>query len=297
MDVLTPTKPRNVRREKTMRIWLWISLVANMGIVVTGGIVRLTGSGLGCPTWPRCTDDSFVAHPELGIHGAIEFGNRTLTFVLVAAALGAFIAVIRAVGPFTKLFWITLGGGIGIILQAVVGGVLVWLNLDPTLVSIHLILSIALIVVCVWALVLAYRREPTPVGPAVRALTVVTFALVMLSIWVGTLTTGAGPHAGDADSPRNGLDIEWIARLHAMSAWLVVLATLACVVVFHRARLAYPQRVSLLLFATVLLQGAIGYLQYFLGIPVGIVWMHMVGLVLLTAAAAWQLFTTKAETP
>lgn len=295
MDVMTEN--RTSRRERTMRVWLWISLVANMGIVVTGAIVRLTGSGLGCPTWPRCTDDSFVPHGELGIHGAIEFGNRLLTFVLVAAALGAFITVWRVWGRATKLWWVTLAVGIGIILQAVVGGVLVRLDLDPTLVSVHLIISIVLIVLCVWALVLAHRRAPVLVDARLRALSIVTFALVMLSIWLGTLTTGAGPHAGDATAERNGLDIESIARVHALSAWAVVLATLACVVVFHRARLEYPRKVSVLLFAVVLLQGVIGYVQYFLGVPITIVWMHMVGLVLLTAAAAWQLLTTKVEKP
>lgn len=295
MDVMTEN--RTSRRERTMRVWLWISLMANMGIVVTGAIVRLTGSGLGCPTWPRCTDDSFVPHGELGIHGAIEFGNRLLTFVLVAAALGAFITVWRVWGRATKLWWVTLAVGIGIILQAVVGGVLVRLDLDPTWVSAHLIISIVLIVLCVWALVLAHRRAPVLIGARLRALSIVTFALVMLSIWLGTLTTGAGPHAGDATAERNGLDIESIARVHALSAWAVVLATLACVVVFHRARLEYPRKVSVLLFAVVLLQGVIGYVQYFLGVPITIVWMHMVGLVLLTAAAAWQLLTTKVEKP
>jgi heme a synthase len=282
-------------REKHARIWLWISLIANMGIVVTGGIVRITGSGLGCPTWPTCTEQSLVPHGELGIHGAIEFGNRLLTFVLAAAALGAFITVGRAFGRGTKLRRITLAVGIGIIVQALVGGVTVWVDLHPAFVGVHLVLSIVLIVLCVWALVLAYRRAPVLVDGKLRALTIATFVAVLLSIVLGALTTGAGPHAGDASSPRNGLDIESIARLHALSAWLVVLLTAACIFVFHRARLPYPQRVSIILFATVLLQGVIGYVQYFLGIPVGIVWMHMVGLVLLTAAAAWQLFTTKVE--
>lgn len=278
--------------ERPMRIWLWISLICNMGIVVTGGIVRLTGSGLGCPTWPRCTDESFVPHGELGLHGAIEFGNRLLTFVLIAAALGAFIAVWRARGPFSKLWWITFGVGIGIMMQGVVGGITVWLDLHPTIVSVHLIASIVLIVVCVWALQLAYGRPPARVGRGLRGLTIATFASVCLSIWVGTLTTGAGPHAGDLESPRNGLDIEWIARLHSLSAWLVVAFVAACVIAFARGRHAYPRMVSLVLMAAVLLQGAIGYLQYFLGVPISIVWMHMVGLVVLTAAAAWQLFST-----
>ena len=278
--------------ERALRTWLWISLVCNMGIIVTGAVVRLTGSGLGCPTWPRCTDESYVPHEAYGIHGVIEFGNRLLTFVLIIAALGAFIAAWRNRGIRSKLWWITLGVGLGIPLQAIVGGITVLTQLDPSWVAPQLLLSVVLIVVCVWALAVGYRVTPTPVAPGARWLVVATFAASMVSIVLGTVVTGAGPHAGDASAPRNGADIESVARIHALSAWLVVALVVACVWLFARTRQSRPARAARLTLATVALQGLIGYLQYFLGLPVGIVILHMVGLTVLTAAASWLLVST-----
>lgn len=278
--------------ERALRTWLWISLVCNMGIIVTGAVVRLTGSGLGCPTWPRCTDESYVPHEAYGIHGVIEFGNRLLTFVLIIAALGAFIAAWRNRGFRSKLWWITLGVGLGIPLQAIVGGITVLTQLDPSWVAPHLLLSVVLIVVCVWALAVGYRVAPTPVAPGARWLVVATFAASMVSIVLGTVVTGAGPHAGDASAPRNGADIESVARIHALSAWLVVALVVACVWLFARTRQSRPARAARLTLATVALQCLIGYLQYFLGLPVGIVILHMVGLTVLTAAASWLLVST-----
>ena len=288
MDVLT----KLVDGERALRSWLWISLICNMGIIVTGAVVRLTGSGLGCPTWPRCTDESYTPHEAYGIHGVIEFGNRLLTFVLIAAALGAFIAAWRNRGARSKLWWITLGVGLGIPLQAIVGGITVLTQLDPVWVAPHLLLSVVLIVVCVWALRVGYGVSPTPVAPGARWLVVATFAASMVSIVLGTVVTGAGPHAGDAASPRNGADIESVARIHALSAWLVVALVVACVWLFTRTRQARPARAARLTLITVALQGVIGYLQYFLGLPVGIVILHMVGLTVLTAAVSWLLVST-----
>ena len=282
--------------ERALRTWLWISLVCNMGIIVTGAVVRLTGSGLGCPTWPRCTEDSYVPHPSYGIHGVIEFGNRLLTFVLIAAAIGAFVAAWRNRGARSKLWWINLGIGLGIPFQAVIGGFTVWSNLNPFVVALHLLLSVALIVLCVWALRVGYRTEPEPVAPGLRWLVHATFWAAMLSIWVGTIVTGSGPHAGDANSPRTGFDIEFVARLHGLSAWLVVALSVASLVVLLRSGHRRAARAARLLVITVVLQGAIGYLQYFLGVPVGIVILHMVGLTLLTAAAAWLLVSTTRRT-
>ena len=291
MDVLT----KLVDGERALRRWLWISLICNMGIIVTGAVVRLTGSGLGCPTWPRCTDESYTPHEAYGIHGVIEFGNRLLTFVLVAAALGAFIAAWRNRGARSKLWWITLGVGLGIPLQAIVGGITVLTQLDPVWVAPHLLLSVVLIVVCVWALRVGYGVSPTPVAPGARWLVIATFAASMVSIVLGTVVTGAGPHAGDASSPRNGADIESVARIHALAAWLVALVV-ACVWLFTRTRQARPARAARLTLITVALQGVIGYLQYFLGLPVGIVILHMVGLTVLTAAASWLLVSTTRST-
>lgn len=282
-----------VDSERALQRWAWASLICNMGIVVTGGIVRITGSGLGCDTWPQCQPGSFTPHGESGVHEYIEFGNRLLTFVLCAVALGAFVAAHRVRGARSKLWWLNLWIGIGIIAQAVIGGITVLLDLHPYAVNLHLAVSIALIVIATWALLLAYRRVPTLVERRHRGLTVATFCVAMLSVVTGALTTGAGPHAGDEHAIRNGLDIESIARVHAISAWLVVIFATICIIAFQRAKLSHPARVALCFLGAVLLQGVIGYIQYFLGIPAGVVWLHMAGLTVLTAAAAWLLLSVR----
>lgn len=283
--------------DRALRTWLWISLVCNMGIIVTGAVVRLTASGLGCSEWPRCTPDTWTNTPEAGIHGFIEFGNRLLTFVLAAAALGAFIAAWRNRGRLSRLWWLTLGVGIGIPFQGVIGGFTVWSGLNPFVVALHLLLSVLLIVLCVWALALGYRVHPTPLAPGARWLVVVTFTATMASIWLGTVVTGSGPHAGDSTAPRTGFDLEFVSRLHALSAWLVVGLAIVCLVVFARSRLEQPRKSARLLLVTVALQGVIGYVQYFFGLPIGVVALHMVGLTLLTVAASWLLFSTRSGHP
>lgn len=293
MDVLI----KLVDGERALRKWLWASLICNMGIIVTGAVVRLTGSGLGCSEWPRCTPDTWTTTRELGAHGVIEFGNRLLTFVLVAVAVGAFAAAWRNRGLRSKLWWITLGIGLGIPFQAVIGGFTVWSALNPFVVALHLLLSVALIILCVWALHVGYRTQPTPVAPKARWLVLAAFAATMLAIWLGTVTTGTGPHAGDANSPRTGFDLVLVSRIHALSAWLSVALAVACVWLFGRTKQAQPARASRYLLVTLALQGVIGYIQYFFGLPIVVVALHMVGLTLLTAAAAWLLFSTRAGAP
>lgn len=291
MDVLK----KLVDSEHALRRWLWISLVCNMGIIVTGAVVRLTASGLGCSEWPRCTPETWTTTTEAGIHGAIEFGNRLLTFVLAAAAIGAFIAAWRNRGALTRLWWLTLVVGIGIPFQGVIGGFTVWSDLNPFVVAIHLLLSVALIVICVWALALGYQVTPTTLVAGQRWLVLITFVATMVSIWLGTVVTGSGPHAGDASAPRTGFDLEMVSRIHALSAWLVVALTVLCLYVLAKTRQPQPMKAARLLLITVALQGLIGYIQYFFGLPVLVVGLHMVGLTLLTAAAAWLLVSTRGE--
>ena len=143
MDVLSV-----VRGRSALRRWAVVSLIMNMVIVVTGGLVRLTGSGLGCPTWPKCTDESYLTHPALGVHGAIEFGNRLLTFVLIIAAVLTFVSALlyREDGrPRRDLRWLTAGMALGIPLQGVIGGITVLTQLNPYVVALHLVLSMILI--------------------------------------------------------------------------------------------------------------------------------------------------------
>ncbi len=300
MDVMTPA--RTVRIPlidgvRSMRGWLIASLVCNMGIIITGAVVRVTGSGLGCSTWPECHEGSYVPHGESGIHGYIEFGNRLLTFVLIVAALGAFISVWRNRGARSKLWWLTLGIGLGIPFQGVIGGITVLAQLNPWVVALHLLLSVTLVVLCVWSVVLGFDVAPEPVGRTGRWLAIATFAFAMLAIWLGTVVTGAGPHAGDANAVRNGLEITSITRLHSLSAWATGFLTLVSLWWFRRSGTKYALRVALVLVGALLFQGIIGYVQYFLGLPIGVVILHLVGLTLVNAAAAWLLFATRAEAP
>lgn len=294
MDVLT--RPSLLDRlfgtRRALVVWLIASLVCNMGIIVTGAIVRLTASGLGCPTWPRCTDDSYVPVPEQGVHGLIEFGNRLLTFVLIIAAVGAAVAAFRATQD-RLLRIMTIGIGIGIPFQGVIGGLTVWSGLNPFVVALHLLLSVALIVACTWTVLRGKQAEPTPVPPLARLGVVATFVLAMIAIWIGTVVTGSGPHSGDHGAARTGFNIETVARFHGISAWLLLGATIATLVLLHRANAARPRRAAMLLLAAVLIQGVIGYAQYLDGLPIWLVTLHMVGITLITLTASLLLFTTR----
>jgi cytochrome c oxidase assembly protein subunit 15 len=277
--------------QATVLRWAWASVVANTLIVLTGGLVRLTGSGLGCPTWPRCTDDSFVPRGELGVHGVIEFGNRMLTYVLVAVALGTLIAVWRWAGssPATRRLAVVLA--LGIPFQGVIGGITVLTDLNPWIVSLHLLLSMALICGSVLLVVQMRGATGTPVPARSVALARLTFAALIVVVYLGTAVTGSGPHAGDAASPRNGLDPHVMSHVHAASVYVLVALTLATVVVLRRTSAA-PYAVILL--GVELLQGTIGFVQYFTDLPVALVAAHLVGAALLMAAGTRLLLAAQA---
>jgi cytochrome c oxidase assembly protein subunit 15 len=271
--------------DSRVRFIAWASLVCQVLLIGTGGAVRLTGSGLGCPTWPRCTDDSFVSTPEMGIHGVIEFGNRLLTFVLTLVVILAFLAVLRIRRVRPELFRITLVQGLSIPFQAVLGGITVLTGLNPYIVGAHFVVSVVLVALTT---VLVYRvlhgprgtRAATPRGYALlaRAAAVV----VAVTVVVGILTTGAGPHAGDAATPRNGLAPEVMEHVHSWPAYATLLLTVALVVWTLRAGL--PRRFPLLLLAVELVQIAVGLLQARTGLPPVLVGSHMVLAALLVAA-------------
>ncbi len=276
---------RVVRGPRALPRWAIASLVANIGIVVTGGLVRLTGSGLGCPTWPRCTDDSFVAHPELGMYGAIEFGNRLLTFVLIVVAVLTFVSAALHRDPDRPdrggrrrdLFWLSGVLALGIPAQGVVGGITVLTDLNPYLVGLHLLLSMVLISLSVWLVRLTRGLTARPVSAALATLPRVTLALLWVAVVVGTVLTGSGPHAGDADVPRNGLDPVLLTHLHTGAVYATVAGTLACVVLLR-------SRAALLLLAVEGVQAGIGVAQYHLGLPIGLVLLHLLGAALAIAA-------------
>jgi cytochrome c oxidase assembly protein subunit 15 len=265
------------------------NLVANVGIVVTGGAVRLTGSGLGCPTWPRCTDRSYVPHGELGVHGVIEFGNRTLTFVLAAIAIACWVAALLALvrtwrgdrdwAPFLLSTVVALG----VPAQAVVGGITVLTDLNPWIVSFHLLVSMAMIGVCVW--LLDVLRGPTREGATggVRSLAWLVFTVGWAVLYLGTVVTGSGPHAGDLDSPRNGLDPVHVSQLHADVVFLFVGLTVGLVYAAPRA----ARRPVQVLLGVQLAQSLVGFVQFFTDLPIVLVGIHLLGAALVSAAMSW----------
>ncbi|KUJ34212.1 COX15/CtaA family protein [Streptomyces sp. NPDC093228] len=269
-------EPRTVQRAALA------ALVMSVVIVVTGGAVRLTGSGLGCPTWPQCTDDSLTTTRAMGVHGAIEFGNRMLTYVLCAAVGWAIVAA-RSQKPrrrsLTRFgwaqFWIVMS-------NAVLGGIVVLVGLNPYTVAAHFLLSTALITVAtlMWQRTRESDTEPRPlVGRAVQQLVWFLVVASVLLIAVGTVVTGAGPHAGDSSEvERIGIDWQSVAKLHAVLAWIVVTLTFALWFVLKAVDApAGPRHRTRELFLILLGQGVIGYVQYFTHLPELLVGLHMFG--------------------
>jgi len=280
---------RPVRAASAVRRWAVASLVANVVIVVTGALVRLTASGLGCPTWPRCTPESYTAHPALGLHGAIEFGNRLLTFVLVVVAVLTWVAALLhregarpADGvpgrPRRDLRWIAGGLALGIPAQAVIGGISVLTQLNPFVVAFHLLVSMVLIALSVWLVRRSRRLVPQEAGRLGVLAARTTFVAMWLAVWLGTVVTGSGPHAGAAGAARTGFDGALVTELHASAVYLALAATAVAVWVLR-------SRAAVLVLAVEVLQAAVGITQYRLGLPVGLVLLHLLGASLAVAAA------------
>lgn len=277
-----------------LRRWALASLLANMALVVTGGLVRVTGSGLGCSTWPQCEPGSYLPHPEAGGHAFIEFGNRLLTFVLVLVAIGTLYAAWQARDagrPRRGVRNLALAGALGIPAQAVIGGFSVLTDLNPWVVGLHMVASIALIVIGVALVHQTFPVAPVSAAQPLRGLIQATFGLGIAVMLLGVVVTGAGPNSGDGGVTRNGLDLLMIARAHSLSVWLVVLLT-AVLIYFSRSEPAV-RRAVLLLLGVELAQGAIGYAQYFLGLPPALVALHMLGTAAFSAALAHLWYFTR----
>jgi cytochrome c oxidase assembly protein subunit 15 len=304
-QTLTRARPR-----ATATTWLRpaavASVVANIGIVVTGGVVRLTGSGLGCPTWPRCSTTSFVPHRAMGVHSAIEFGNRMLTFLVAAVAIATLVLAWRAARPVVLRLAVVLA--LGVPAQAVLGGITVLTDLNPWVVSLHLLVSLAMVSLAVTLL----RRVDEPDGPAhsvvpagVVWLTRGIFATAWTVFYVGTVVTGSGPHAGDAHAPRNGLDPRAISQLHTDLVFLLVGLTVAAVLVLQvggvpaaaRGSSGRVRAAALLLLVVELAQGVVGFVQYFTDLPVALVALHLLGAALMSAAVTWLLLSVRDRSP
>ncbi|MBW9208779.1 COX15/CtaA family protein [Mumia sp. zg.B53] len=284
-----------------VRGWAWASLVANIGIIVTGAAVRLTASGLGCPTWPRCTDASFVPHDELGAHGLIEFGNRLLTFVLVAVAIATWFAVRawRPRRPHAVLVATLMA--LGISLQAGIGGITVLVDLNAWVVAIHLAVSIGLVSLSTVLL----RETSLPPGPSadlvpspVRVLGWLTYAVMWATVMIGTVVTGAGPHAGDPDTARNGFDPVSVTQLHADAVFLLLGLSVGLLLAYKAVGApATAVRAAVVLLAVELGQGLIGFVQYFTDLPIVLVGLHLLGAGILAAAATWATLESRGRAP
>ncbi len=288
-----------------MRALLLANVAAQMVIVVTGGLVRLTGSGLGCPTWPECVPGSYVPVQEQaeGFHKYIEFGNRTLTGVVGLTALAALVVTVLLVRAGRDRRLLLLGAAplaltVG---QAVLGGVTVLTELHPVTVSAHFLVSMLLVAVSV----LLVERVGEPDGPAVpvvrrevRGLAVALTAVAAVVLVLGTVVTGSGPHSGDAETPaRFALDPRSISWLHADSVMLF-LGLLGGLLVALWA-LDAPQRVrnrARLVLLVALAQGLVGVVQYLTDLPEALVLAHMLGAELLVVSLVLLLTSMRRRT-
>ncbi len=278
-------------------------VAANAGIIMTGAAVRLSKSGLGCPDWPDCTSRSLVAAHTRGdpmIHTWIEFGNRTLTGVIMVVAVAVLIAAwqFRPSGRRrTDLVWLAAAQPLGVLAQAVLGGVVVLTNLNPGWVSVHFLVSIAVVA----AAVVLHVRCTEGTGPArslvridQRILARGLVALVAAMLAAGTVVTGTGPLAGAGRVPRYHLPLEGVTQLHADIGWM--LAMLVTVLAISLRLTGAPRRLTRLgglMFGLVFAQGAVGYSQYFSGLPAGLVWVHVCDSVLIWIVALRLMFATR----
>jgi len=286
---------------RTVRRLALASVVANSAIVVTGGAVRLTSSGLGCPTWPRCTDASYTPTAEYAVHGVIEFGNRLLTFALLAVVLATTVAVWRQRPRRPGMRRLAVLILLGIPAQAVLGGITVLTGLNPWTVAGHFLVSSVLIAL---AVVLHQRsREgdlpPTPVvARPLQHLGTLLLIVVAAVLVAGTVVTGSGPHSGDVQAGRTGLDPETISQVHADLVFLLVGLTVAFWLALKAS--GAPQRAVRamgLLLVVELGQGVLGFVQYFTGLPVVLVALHLVGACLTTVAAVHAVLALRDRGP
>lgn len=278
---------------------LYLLLILQAGLVVTGGAVRVTGSGLGCPTWPECTGNSYLpiaGQAEGALHAWIEFGNRLLTFALFFAAIAAIIYAIRTARK--DLLWRAALQILGILGQGVLGGITVLTKLNPLAVASHFILSVFLIAGA--ASMVERGRTPLisirPTEIKLRVLVTAQVALTFMVIVLGTLVTGSGPHAGDWQAPRLNIDSRAISWLHADAVIALFGVTLALFVLSDLSPIT-KKRIKYFFLAT-LIQGLIGYVQYVLGLPELLVVAHLIGSTLVWIASwrIWLSVTTAERT-
>ncbi|WP_182902086.1 heme A synthase [Microbispora sp. H10830] len=292
---------------ESMRRWALAAIVVNVGITVTGAAVRVTGSGLGCPTWPRCTPDSFVparidTHAPLNM--AIEFGNRLLAFLVLAVAVPCVIAawrLSRGERGRPVLLRLALLQPAGVLVQALWGGVVVHTMLNPVTVSVHFLLSIGMIAAAVVLFARADEGDAPPervVHRDIRTLGYVLTAAALALLLAGMVVTGTGPHSGDEAASRFGFDIQSVVRLHTDIAYVVVGLTFALLFALHVTDSpGRVRRAALVLLGVELSQGVVGYVQYFLAVPAALVLLHVLGATLVWVCALRVVFLMRTRGP
>ena len=276
-------------------------LVLQAGLVVTGGAVRLTGSGLGCPTWPECTDGSItpvITQAESQLHAWIEFGNRLIAWLILFLALAALAYIIKKLqnrSDFKRLRILAILQILGFLGQVVLGGITVLTKLNPISVSAHFVLTLPLIA---GALALRHRILDRPVlqlQPVTRNVTRVVTSLTFIVLLLGVVVTGTGPHAGDADAKRYPFNFRAVSWLHADAVIALICLTVALYLVVKVSESPEVKklfgRMILIFLAICLAQGAIGYLQYLTGLPELLVGAHLLGATLVWIHG-WRLNLT-----
>ena len=278
---------------------LLVNLILEIGIVVTGGLVRLSGSGLGCPTWPQCVPGSFIPVPyqAQGFHKLIEFGNRSLTSVVGIAAVLVIVAIWRWAPGRRRLLWISALPLAGVLLQAVLGGVTVLTGLNPALVAAHFLASMVLVSLSAYLLYRANEGDGPPVVVVrreIRALARVVAALGAVVLVLGTIVTGSGPHSGDASTPRFGFDPRTISWLHADAVMLFAGLTVAVLLAVRLTTAdPRPRRAWHAVLGVTVLQGVVGYTQYLTGLPELLVLVHMLGASLMAVSLTYGLLSLR----
>ncbi len=276
------------------RVFAWASLATEIIIVGTGGSVRLTASGLGCPTWPQCTPGSLVPTPELGFHAIVEFSNRMMSGVVAIVALVTFLLLVRLRKSRPELFWLSFSLGVLVLVQAGIGGITVLSSLESWIVGLHFMLSAIMVVLAaslVWFVHLPDgSRKPLTLG--IQSLAWGTAAVATITVVVGILTTGSGPHAGDVDTPRNGLPTELLEHLHAWPAYATFALTVLLVLAAWRAKFTTTRNLAIWLLGAEFLQIAVGLYQSRNGLPALAVGVHMVLACVLLAALAGVVLST-----
>jgi len=265
-------------------------------IVFTGALVRITGSGLGCSTWPECTPGSYTPtsdQPEAPLHAWIEFGNRLLTFILLINALALMFTILKSGrGELRKLGALQI---VGILAQGVLGGVTVLTALNPATVAAHFLLSIILIAGALSLRQRAHGKSPIEITliPLVSKLIWLHLLLTALVIFAGTIVTGSGPHAGDSAAERFNLDSRTMAWIHADLVIALLGVSIALLIAIRLglagvARQVLSGRIQIFLIIA-LAQGGIGYIQYFTKLPEALVAAHIIGSIAVWLSA-WNLF-------